>query len=1000
MLFETCEPRRLLTAATVVQHDFREDDFSLSGTYSYLYQETEYEDRIDAGTFNSTDGHVIWTSPTDGSGFVRATAIGNGSDRVRFGGGWIGCSTYTVREDGRWNFTLDAAAKQFRGTSTPVFSTEYTSYRDLTGGFCPAPDPPWPRLFSGEGDGTFDPATNQVSVAYSQQGSFSIDINFPPAPVLYAENQATDVAVEFVLPDVTTLLPDDWEPVSYTANAPEPVVDANGGQFDVSAAIVGKPMTPGNDVTQPVATMDLYWVADKDDSQIAPVMLSAGSDALGVYWNSRDVVARISQLSDKPEWANYVKVQLAFGNSNDASATNNVIYVKADSFIAGDSQSGPFPANTAISGNQATLLSSTDAADSNVFVSGYNPVSMLGMDVSVSDSDGHFSYDPTQAIEFQELGAGETLTDVIDFQATKYGALFDTAKHTIVIQGVNDPPIAQDDEEFANDSTDATIDPTWNDTDIDNNDFLRVKSVPAMSARGAKLTIQGGEILYQPQFSAELSAMVENEELVDTFTYEVTDRFGATDTATVTVTVFGSNSPPSALPVPDQFFRQNSGPYTVDLQLSDPDSDVAAINVFAPTSNPSLFESVDIQGSGANRQLVFTLAADAFGRSEIYLSAYDAEGGYVEMPFTVTVGLVDDLDLDGVLDTVEDAAPNGGDMNNDGTPDRQQPHVISLPTAEGDEYWNAVTTEGSIFQQVSVIPSPSPSGGAASAQFPLGLLSYQLNMVDYPESATVSISHSGSANLNTYYQYDMAQGEPWQRFMSGTGVGASVFADHMAVLIKDGAPIDQDGATDGVVQIVSAPGFVDNPWRNPVRREDVNNDSQVSPIDALLVINAINLDSARPLGDMPTGSTSIPGYIDVSGDNSLSPIDVAIVVTFLNTRPLGEGESADSESVNSANPTFATASPALEVAGNPETLIVLPLVRSVLNKSSASEVKSSAHTNDIGSSAASRSLVDRTRTFSHALGETFESRRRVLMANWREALTQVFSEWHESCPTQ
>ncbi|MCA9162055.1 MAG: hypothetical protein KDA62_03720, partial [Planctomycetales bacterium] len=127
---------------------------------------------------------------------------------------------------------------------------------------------------------------------------------------------------------------------------------------------------------------------------------------------------------------------------------------------------------------------------------------------------------------------------------------------------------------------------------------------------------------------------------------------------------------------------------------------------------------------------------------------------------------------------------------------------------------------------------------------------------------------------------------------------------------------------------------------------------------------------------------------------------VAIVVTFLNTRPLGEGESADSESVNSANPTFATASPALEVAGNQETLIVLPLVRSVLNKSSASEVKSSAHTNDIGSSAASRSLVDRTRTFSHALGETFESRRRVLIANWREALTQVFADWPESRPAR
>lgn len=84
-------------------------------------------------------------------------------------------------------------------------------------------------------------------------------------------------------------------------------------------------------------------------------------------------------------------------------------------------------------------------------------------------------------------------------------------------------------------------------------------------------------------------------------------------------------------------------------------------------------------------------------------------------------------------------------------------------------------------------------------------------------------------------------------------------------------------------------GFVSNTsqWQNPTNRHDVNGDAEVSPIDALLVINDLNLRGSRSLA-----STNFvpPPFIDVSGDGSVSPIDVLLVINYLNARNGGGGE--------------------------------------------------------------------------------------------------------------
>ncbi|MEZ6110255.1 MAG: dockerin type I domain-containing protein [Pirellulaceae bacterium] len=61
---------------------------------------------------------------------------------------------------------------------------------------------------------------------------------------------------------------------------------------------------------------------------------------------------------------------------------------------------------------------------------------------------------------------------------------------------------------------------------------------------------------------------------------------------------------------------------------------------------------------------------------------------------------------------------------------------------------------------------------------------------------------------------------------------------------------------------------------------DVNIDGEVSPIDALLVINHLNANAAGPLA-------GAPAVLDVNGDGEISPNDVQRVVNRLNLQGAG-----------------------------------------------------------------------------------------------------------------
>ncbi len=76
----------------------------------------------------------------------------------------------------------------------------------------------------------------------------------------------------------------------------------------------------------------------------------------------------------------------------------------------------------------------------------------------------------------------------------------------------------------------------------------------------------------------------------------------------------------------------------------------------------------------------------------------------------------------------------------------------------------------------------------------------------------------------------------------------------------------------------------DLPLHNRLIAEDVNKDFNVTPLDAMLVINALNRNSTRA-GEGEVGPAT--HFTDVSGDGVISPLDAMLVINALNAE--GEG---------------------------------------------------------------------------------------------------------------
>ena len=71
----------------------------------------------------------------------------------------------------------------------------------------------------------------------------------------------------------------------------------------------------------------------------------------------------------------------------------------------------------------------------------------------------------------------------------------------------------------------------------------------------------------------------------------------------------------------------------------------------------------------------------------------------------------------------------------------------------------------------------------------------------------------------------------------------------------------------------------DSQWQSPIEALDVNADSVIAPLDALLVINELGI---HPGGNLPNSTANAAPYVDTNGDEICSPLDALLVINHLN----------------------------------------------------------------------------------------------------------------------
>nr|WP_234031792.1 Ig-like domain-containing protein [Porphyrobacter sp. SLTP] len=255
------------------------------------------------------------------------------------------------------------------------------------------------------------------------------------------------------------------------------------------------------------------------------------------------------------------------------------------------------------------------------------------------NADGSYSFDPSDAA-YQSLAVGETTDVVATYTVTDENGAESTSTLTITVTGVNDAPVAADDVATATeDGPDVTGSVATNDSDVDASDDLTYElDAPVagltLNADGS-YTFDTSNAAYQSLRSGATQVVVAN--------YTVSDGNGGSDTATLTITVTGTNDAPVITSATTGTVAENAATSTVvyDANATDVDAgdvlsysisgaDAAAFNIDAATGEVRLNAPANFE-----RQTSYSITVTATDNGNPALSATQA----------ITIAVTDQIDV-------------------------------------------------------------------------------------------------------------------------------------------------------------------------------------------------------------------------------------------------------------------------------------------------------------------------------------------------------------------
>lgn len=348
------------------------------------------------------------------------------------------------------------------------------------------------------------------------------------------------------------------------------------------------------------------------------------------------------------------------------------------------------------------------------------------------NADGSYSVDPMGG--FEDLGVGDSDGFTLTYAVSDGAGGMDSAEWTVVIEGVNDAPVAVDDAGVTDEDSAVTGNVLANDTDVDSAVLVVSATaggvgvpfaVTSAGGRAAMVTINA-----DGSYSVDPAGGFEDLGTGDSDTvsvgYTVDDGAGGTDTAVLTVTINGVNDAPVAMA--DTVFVEAGDTAMLNLLANDSDVD-SALDPASVALGAAAAGAASVTGG------VMTYDADAMAPDNVDDSVADVmvytvadSEGATSNAATVTAYVIDPM-----VETATDAgaAPNGQSLSlTVSTEDR---------TFNDSSFLSVGIASGSVSQTVNLSFLLDGSGSLTAAEFAEQLAAVQ-NAIDQ-----LRVDYSGSA---------------------------------------------------------------------------------------------------------------------------------------------------------------------------------------------------------------------------------------------------------------
>ena len=307
--------------------------------------------------------------------------------------------------------------------------------------------------------------------------------------------------------------------------------------------------------------------------------------------------------------------------------------------------SGAITEDTAILAGTLSLPTDPDIHDTPAFLPQLGTAGAYG--TLTLNADGTYSYALNNSLSaVQGLGVGETLTD--SFAYTVSDGHGGTASNTltITISGANDAPAAlaatasvtEDTALSASGVLPRPSDPDFHDT---------VAFIPLAARAGAygtlTLAADGHYTYVLNNTLPAVQGLGVGETLTDTITYQVIDNHGATGSATLTVTINGTNDNPIVTPLTASILETAASVSGVLPAPTDPDIHDAP--VYVPiAARAGIYGSLTLNADGSYTYVLNQSqpAVQGLGQGETLTDTFaysvvDGHGGAASGTLTVTV---------------------------------------------------------------------------------------------------------------------------------------------------------------------------------------------------------------------------------------------------------------------------------------------------------------------------------------------------------------------------